>query len=293
MKDLIEALNRAHNLDERLLTESSEEDPIQDIVSYIYDNYGIYMSSLGSDNSGKITFETEEEVDSSDGLDLSDFRYDLHEEFEGRFELEFELEDSHTIQIHVKEIILDWDDDDAFEEFVEDFISYEGRCKYCSLEGSLPNVLLTWISQEDMDENIAEEICKRTSQWFIKTVGKDVNVDATMYCRDTPQYVYTAKFKVGEQPRINIPGSNPSVDEIAERVPNYLENHPYDSSMDAEEICDEIAQNLFDTNYDSLESEASYRLYRIVQDYLDELSESFKKNESSSTIECTKHENRV
>ena len=145
-----------------------------------------------------------------------------------------------------------WRNHTAFMSFIEEVIPYEGRCKYCSLDGDLPTISLTWISQEEMDDDIADDICDRTSEWFTLTTAETVEISATMYCRDTPDDQYIAKFKSGNSARIM---RMPSPDEISERAHEYLDAHPYSSSDDPDDICYEIAKNVFDIDYDDLSDE--------------------------------------
>lgn len=67
---------------------------------------------------------------------------------------------------------------------------------------------------------------------------------------------------------------NLSEEEIYDRVVNYLDNHPYDfdrDKLDVEDICDEIAANLFGVDYFNVDGKVSYTIFNAVNNYFEEL----------------------
>lgn len=77
---------------------------------------------------------------------------------------------------------------------------------------------------------------------------------------------YRALLKMGLKESYT---EEPSIEEIQSRVPNYLANHPYSKDFDVEDICEEVAANLFDLDYHEMSGDASYEIFNIVSRYVD------------------------
>ena len=73
----------------------------------------------------------------------------------------------------------------------------------------------------------------------------------------------------------------PSIKIIKSRVQDYLDNHPYSSDMDVEDICEEVADNLFDLDYHKMSGDASHEIFNIVSRYVDGLDESLTGDRAS------------
>ena len=65
-----------------------------------------------------------------------------------------------------------------------------------------------------------------------------------------------------------------SEEEIYNRVVTYLENHPYDrEKLDDEDVCDEVAANLFGIDYYKADGEISHTIFNAVTNYFEEVDE--------------------
>lgn len=63
-----------------------------------------------------------------------------------------------------------------------------------------------------------------------------------------------------------------SEEEIYNRVVTYLENHPYDrEKLDDEDVCDEVAANLFGIDYYKADGEISHTIFNAVTNYFEEV----------------------
>lgn len=79
----------------------------------------------------------------------------------------------------------------------------------------------------------------------------------------------------------------PSIEEIQSRVPDYLANHPYSKDFDVEDICEEVADNLFDLDYHEMSGDVSYEIFNIVSRYVDSDGDA-SMNEATGSINSIK-----
>lgn len=63
--------------------------------------------------------------------------------------------------------------------------------------------------------------------------------------------------------------SNDEEDSIREKIRLYFADHPYPADMDTEDIAEEVAENLFDIDYNNTDSDMSYIIFSEVEHYLD------------------------
>lgn len=81
--------------------------------------------------------------------------------------------------------------------------------------------------------------------------------------------------------------SDKYLDSIRQKTQWYLEEHPYDNTFDAEDIASDVAENVFNVDYMTMNNEASYEILKAVEAYLDEqnLDESKSINESADSYD--------
>lgn len=107
----------------------------------------------------------------------------------------------------------------------------------------------------------------------------DQNDPGVIYDTLNDRYVSGEEIEMPERVKdgvIHEDVDNLSEEEIYDRVVNYLENHPYDfdrDRLDVEDICDEIAANLFGVDYFNVDGKVSYTIFNAVNNYFEELDE--------------------
>ena len=80
-----------------------------------------------------------------------------------------------------------------------------------------------------------------------------------------------------------------TADEVRSRVSNYLKSHQYSltDTMDEEDICAEICDNLFDMNYNTMPSDLSHAVFTEVTNYFEEDLEEDLSHTIGTALFCT------
>ena len=80
-----------------------------------------------------------------------------------------------------------------------------------------------------------------------------------------------------------------TADEVRSRVSNYLKSHQYSltDTMDEEDICAEICDNLFDMNYNTMPSDLSHAVFTEVMNYFEEDLEEDLGHTIGTALFCT------